>query len=134
MDATTTAEVTSLLDGLAEALIAGDPAGIANALAPWLGASAGAELWKDIQHATRNLDDETGPPDTSELYDNPMTATELREDADLPPEITDDAFTAWCCIAVRADEGETPLYDVWCAVVRTAAGLVVGYYEVEPPD
>ena len=132
MDEATTAEVTVFLDGLAESLISGDPQGISSCLAPWLGASAGSDLWAAIQDATADLDaDTTGPPDTSELYDNPMTAAELREDTDLPAEITDENFAAWCCIAIRADEGASPVYDMWCAIVRTDAGLTVGFYEVE---
>jgi hypothetical protein len=135
MDEVTAAEVTAFLDDLAEFLIAGDPRGIAGCLAPWLGDTAGSELWAEIQEATAGLDaDTTGPPDTSELYDNPMSAAELREDTELPGEIADDNFVAWCCIAIRADEGESPVYDLWCAVVRSDAGLTVGYYEVEEPS
>jgi hypothetical protein len=134
MDEATAAEVTAFLDRLAEALIVGNAPEIAACLAPWLGDSAGSELWAEIQEATQGLDGATGPPDTSELYDNPLSAEELREDSpDFPSEITDENFTAWCCVSIRADEGQSPLYDLWCAVVRTEAGLEVGYYEVEDP-
>jgi hypothetical protein len=135
MDEATSTEVTQFLDRLAESLIVGSPDGIASSLAPWLGDSAASELWAEIQQATLEFDpDSVGAPDTSELYDNPMALDELREDADLPDELTDDNFAAWCCISIRADEGDTPLYDLWCALARREMGLCVAYYEVEEPD
>lgn len=132
-------DVRRFLDTFAAALVEGAYARASGLLAPWL--SPGEEqLRSEVraqEAATRQewADRAIGPADGHRLDENPLSASELREEwVPLPDEISDQNFVQWCCVTVEADEGEWALYDLWCAVVRFAGELRIGYYEAGPPD
>ena len=140
MDDATAKEVTDFLDEIAERLIVDDFAGVAKHFAPWLDDPGGEGLQAEIETQIEETLDEldlpsVGEPDASELYDSDLGVEELRADTEgLPAEVGEANFVAWTCIAIRADEGDTPLYDLWCALVRSEGGLRIGYSETDDPS
>lgn len=130
--------VRPFLDRFGQALVERDYAAAANALAPWLGGETELKNAVEAQEAaTRDEwdDMDIGEPDGYTLDDNPLSASELRDEGvPLPFDVTDDNFVVWCCVTVQADEGEWALYDLWCAVVRGEGDFRMGYYAVESPD
>ena len=131
-------EVHEFLDQLAEHLLMERYATAAQFLAPWLieepsGDGLVAAIEAQVARV-RETSIDVGPPDTAELDDNLMTASDLRKDGvELPVELTDDNFMAWCCISIQANAGARSLYDIWCAAVRVGRTVRVGYFEVSGP-
>jgi len=132
-------DIETFLEGFAAALVDGDFADAAEYLAPWVPEADPAQLRDSIRSKAAEVraefdDAEIGPLDGFELDDKPFDFEAVSDEVDLAPEMKPDAYRGWCRVALRADDGEWSLGDLWCAVITYDSGLSIGHLEVSDPE